>query len=160
MIYSPQSKVWIYQSNRLFSNTDLDYLHTVLNTFVQNWSAHNHNLKAGYEIRHQRFIVLIVDETQTGASGCSIDKSVHLMKQIEEHLSIDLFDRFQIAWKEGENIRISNKSEFENLLVSETINANTIVFNNLVKSYEEYLNQWETPIIKSWHFKVFAVPVS
>src|SRR5690606_32974224 len=111
MIYSPQSKVWIYQSNRLFSNTDLDYLHTVLNTFVQNWSAHNHNLKAGYEIRHQRFIVLIVDETQTGASGCSIDKSVHLMKQIEEHLSIDLFDRFQIAWKEGENIRISNKSE-------------------------------------------------
>jgi hypothetical protein len=160
MIYSPQSKVWIYQSNRLFNTTDLDYLHTVLNTFVQNWSAHNHDLKAGYEIRHQRFIVVIVDETQTGASGCSIDKSVHLMKQIEEHLSIDLFDRFQIAWKEGENIRISNKSEFENLLVSETINANTIVFNNLVKSYEEYLNQWETPINKSWHIKVFAVPAS
>lgn len=160
MIYSPQSKVWIYQSNRLFSNTDFDYLHTVLNTFVQNWSAHNHDLKAGYEIRHQRFIVLIVDETQTGASGCSIDKSVHLMKKIEEHLSIDLFDRFQIAWKEGENIRVSNKLEFENLLASETVNAQTVVFNNLVKSYEEYLNQWETPITNSWHTKVFAIPVS
>lgn len=158
MIFSPQSKVWIYQSNRAFSSSDLGYLNEKLSSFTQTWSAHNQQLTAGYEIKYGYFIVLIVDETAAGASGCSIDKSVHLMKEIEQELGIDLFDRFQIAWKKGNEIIISNRTPFEEAVQNGLVNNDTIVFNNLVKDYEEYQTQWETALNNSWHARVFQVP--
>lgn len=157
MMFSPQSKVWIYQSNRLFTNSDLAYLNQALTAFTESWTAHTQQLKAGYEIKHDCFIVLIVDETLTGASGCSIDKSVHLMKEIEQKLNIHLFDRFQIAWKNGNDLTISKKAEFEQLAASGIVNNQTIVFNNLVKNFEEYQNAWEIPLANSWHARVFNI---
>lgn len=157
MIFSPQSKVWFYQSDKLFNASDLAYLHDKLSAFTESWSAHNQQLKAGYEIRYDHFIVLIVDETLTGASGCSIDKSVHLMKEIEQQLNINLFDRFQIAWKDGERLTISNKSAFEQLVTTGAVNKDTIVFNNLVTNYQEYQNSWETTMSNSWHARVFDI---
>ncbi len=157
MMFSPQSKVWIYQSDRLFTASDLAYLNDILGEFTKNWTAHTQQLKAGYEIKYGHFIVLIVDETLTGASGCSIDKSVHLMKQIEEKLNINLFDRLQIAWKNGESFKISSKPEFEQLAEAGIVNSQTIVFNNLVKDFQEYQTSWETPLVNSWHARVFNV---
>jgi uncharacterized protein YxjI len=156
-MFSPQSKVWIYQSERLFTSSDLAYLHETLAAFTESWTAHTQQLKAGYEIKYGHFIVLIVDETLTGASGCSIDKSVHLMKEIEQKLNIDLFDRFQIAWKNGDDLIISKKSAFEQLAALGLVNNQTIVFNNLVKDFEEYQNAWETPLANSWHARVFNI---
>jgi len=156
-MFSPQSKVWIYQSSRLFTNSDLAYLNETLTAFTESWTAHTQQLRAGYEIKYGHFIVLIVDETLAGASGCSIDKSVHLMKEIEEKLGINLFDRFQIAWKNRDNLTISTKSAFEQLAETGVVNSNTIVFNNLVKDYQEYQTSWETPLANSWHSRVFNV---
>lgn len=158
MIFSPKSKVWIYQSSREFTNQELDFLNEKLNAFTTSWTAHNQQLTAGYELKYGYFIILIVDETAAGASGCSIDKSVHLMKEIEQELDLNLFDRFQIAWKSDGNIRISSRDEFEQLIEQGLINNQTQVFNNLVKDYSEYLISWETPLAKSWHARVFNLP--
>ena len=157
MELSLASKVWIYQSNRAFNDTETERLHSILSDFTASWTAHNQALKASYELRNQRFIILIVDETQAGASGCSIDKSVHLMKAIEQEFKVDLFDRFQIAWKEGDAIKVSNRAEFEQLIADKTINKDTIVFNNLVKNLQELNECWETPIQQSWHARVFSL---
>lgn len=157
MIFSPQSKVWIYQSNRAFTSSEMQYLNYKLGSFTQNWAAHNQQLTAGHEIRYGYFIVLIVDETAAGASGCSIDKSVHLMKEIEKELEIDLFDRFQIAWKKENEVIISSKAAFEEAILAGLVNNNTIVFNNLVKDYSEYETAWETPLANSWHSRVFQI---
>lgn len=158
MIFSPQSKVWIYQSNRAFKSSEMEYLSKKLSAFTQSWSAHNQQLTAGYEIKYGYFIVLIVDETAAGASGCSIDKSVHLMKEIEQELEINLFDRFQIAWKKADEIIISERTDFEEAINNGLVNNSTIVFNNLVKDYNEYLKAWETPLNNSWHSRIFQIP--
>lgn len=157
MIFSPESKVWIYQSNRPFSTVEINTLTTKLSNFVETWTAHNQQLKAGFEIKYNRFIVLVVDETSTGASGCSIDKSVHLIKEIEQDFQVNLFDRFHIAWKTNNEITSVDKAEFEALLAQGIITENTIVFNNLVKNYYEYLKNWETPFHNSWHARVFKL---
>ena len=125
--------------------------------FTNSWTAHNQQLQAGFEIKYNRFIILTVDESQAGASGCSIDKSVHLMKQIEQEFNIDLFDRFNIAWKEGGIVKSASREEFEELIKDGIINSETIVFNNLVPTYSAYLNNWEIPFKNSWHSKVFKL---
>ena len=52
-----------------------------------------------------RFLVVFVDEKIAQASGCSIDKSVHFVKQLEDEFHINFFDRTLIAYKEGNEIQ-------------------------------------------------------
>ena len=99
-----QSRVWIYQSNRVFSLSEVKDIEVILHAFTSDWTAHNQQLHAYFEIKYHQFIVLIVDETQAGASGCSIDKSVRLMKDLEQKFNINLFARFNIAYRSQEEI--------------------------------------------------------
>ncbi|HET8827710.1 MAG TPA: ABC transporter ATPase [Pelobium sp.] len=134
----------------------LSEINTILEDFTTSWSAHNQALKATFEIRYNRFIVLIVDETQAGASGCSIDKSVHLMQELEKKFQINLLDRFNIAYKVGDVVESVDRSEFEKLIETGAVNPSTPVFNNMVSNYQDYKSKWETTIANSWHRSVFA----
>ena len=104
MQFSEQSRVWIYQSDKELSDEQADQLLQQCNDFASEWTAHNHQLKAKAEIRYNRFLILIVDESQAGASGCSIDKSVNFMKRLEQQFGINLFDRFNFAYRDGEKV--------------------------------------------------------
>ena len=41
-----ESKIWIYQSNRKFSDQECAEIETNLQVFLQNWSAHGTTLEA------------------------------------------------------------------------------------------------------------------
>lgn len=156
MEFSPSSKVWIYQSNRELTETERAKAQQLLNNFANGWTAHNQQLKAAAKILYKRFILLIVDETQAGASGCSIDKSVHFMKSLEDEFGIDLFDRFNTAYVEDNQILTANREGFENLLKQGKVNQETIVFNNLVANFQDFQTKWQVPLKNSWHARVFG----
>ncbi|HEY9003597.1 MAG TPA: ABC transporter ATPase [Mucilaginibacter sp.] len=156
MRFSEQSRVWIYQSDRELYDDEVKQLHEILNKFASEWTAHNHQLKAKAEIRYNRFLILIVDESQAGASGCSIDKSVNFIKRMEQEFGINLLDRFNLAYREGEKVLSAPRDEFEDLLRSGKINSNTIVYNNLVQNLEQLETKWEVPFKESWHNQLFG----
>ena len=156
MSFSPQSKVWIYQSNRAFTNDEAATIQQKLDEFTAQWAAHGHQLKAKAEVIHQFFIVFTVDEATAGVTGCSIDASVRVIKDIEQAYQVDLFDRFNIAYKVDEKVIVTNKEDFETLVNIKTIGPKTIVFNNLVQTLQEFETKWETTFEESWHSKVFA----
>jgi len=156
MRFSEQSRVWIYQSDRELYDDEVKQLHEILNNFASEWTAHNNQLKAKAEIRYNRFLILIVDESQAGASGCSIDKSVNFIKRLEQEFGISLLDRFNLAYREGEKVLSAPRDEFEDLLRSGKINSNTIVYNNLVQSLEQLETKWEVPFKDSWHNQLFG----
>lgn len=156
MRFSEQSRVWIYQSDRELYDDEVKQLHEILNKFATEWTAHNHQLKAKAEIRYNRFLILIVDEDQAGASGCSIDKSVNFIKKLEQEFKISLLDRFNLAYREGEKVRSAPRDEFEELLRSGKINSNTVVYNNLVQNLEQLETKWEVPFKDSWHNQLFG----
>jgi hypothetical protein len=161
MNISENARVWIYQATRPLNSDEETQIQKDLNAFTSQWQAHGHQLAAAAEIRYHRFIILMVDESHAGASGCSIDKSVHLMKEIENRLNINLFDRFNIAYRSpsGE-IESCGRNEFESLLASGKVNENTIVFNNLVQTVKELNSNWEVPLKNSWHATVFGNLIS
>ena len=157
MQISENSRVWIYQSDRSFSDIEKAQIEELLNNFTLQWQAHGYQLAAFAEIRHHRFIVLLVDESEAGASGCSIDKSVKLMQQIESDYNVNLFDRFNIAYRKGNEVVSYNRNQFEALIQQGEITENTIVFNNLVQTKKELDTQWEIPFKNSWHARVFSL---
>jgi hypothetical protein len=156
MNFSENSRVWIYQANRAFTAAEGCRLNDMLTGFTESWAAHGNLLAAGFEIRYSRFIILFVDEHRAGASGCSIDKSVSQMKAIEQEFGVTLFDRFDIAYKEGNEVVSVNRAQFEEMVRSARVNANTIVFNNLVQTKKELDTRWEIPFAESWHPRVFS----
>ena len=156
MQFSENSRVWIYQSDRKLNDEQTAQIQQHLDAFTTQWTAHNNQLKAKAEVRYNRFLVLIVDETQAGASGCSIDKSVHFMQQIEQKFGINLFDRFNLAYREGAEVLSLPRNGFEEKLKQGEINSNTIVFNNLVQNVKELETKWEVPFKDSWHVQLFG----
>ena len=160
MSFSPQSKVWIYQSNREFTAKEAVEIQQTLHSFTAQWKAHGHQLKAKAEIRYNFFIVLIVDQDVASATGCSIDSSVRVIKEIENTYGVDLFDRFNMAYKIDDRVLVNTKEDFETLITIKKITPQTIVFNNLVQTLAEYEQKWEVPLNESWHNLVFADQLS
>lgn len=155
MTISENARVWIYQSNRFFNAEEEAEIQYQLARFVSAWQAHGNQLAAVAEIKHSLFIVISVDEDQAVATGCSIDRLVKLMKDIESQLSINLFDRFQIAYRHSEQIRICDRSAFTMLIKEGAVSEETIVFNNLIQTRKALLTEWEVPFKHSWHRQVF-----
>jgi hypothetical protein len=91
-----------------------------------------------------------------GASGCSIDKSVRFMQDVEQEFGIELFDRFNTAYVEAGAIKSAKREELEELLKSGKINGETVVFNNLVTNLQEFETKWQVPLKNSWHGRVFG----
>jgi len=160
MEFSQHSRVWIYQADKKLSDQEVQQIQQELDDFTISWTAHNAQLKAMAEIRYNRFLILIVDESQAGASGCSIDKSVHFMKQLEQRFNISLFDRFNLAYRDGKEVRSLPRHAFEDMLKQGKINTETIVYNNMVQNVGELETKWEVPFKHSWHIQLFRDLVS
>ncbi len=150
---SDQSRVWIYQSNRVFTDEEAVAIEKKIEAFIDNWISHNRKLKAFGSVYHKRFIVLMVDETTAGASGCSIDKSVYFLQQIESEYGIDLFDRMRFAYKANGSVQSVTKAAFEELYRNKVIDETTMVFDTLVDNKGDFDRNWLKPLGKSWHIR-------
>ncbi len=150
-----KSKVWIYQANRKLTLEEVKNINTELEIFCKNWAAHNVQLEANSEIRYNQFIILKVDESNTNASGCSIDSSVRFLHDLENKYQIELFNRMLFAYKNENEIITLNKDEFQEAINTSKIKSDTLVFNNLVQNIEQLETQWELPFDQSWHKNLF-----
>ena len=145
------SRIWIYQSNRSFSEVELNEISSKLNVFLHTWVAHGADLKAGFEIKYKRFIVIALDQDKQSATGCSIDASVQFIQELERVYSVELMDKMNVSYKQGEYVAYKTLTDFKKMAKNKAVSKNTIVFNNLVNSKSEYQEFWEVPASESWH---------
>jgi len=145
------SRVWIYQANRSFTQEELQEISNKLDIFIEKWTAHGANLKASYDIKYNRFITIALDQDLNAASGCSIDASVQFIQQLEKEYNVDLLDKMNVSYKQGEFVAYKSLADFRKMAKQKAVSPNTIVFNNLVNNKAEYLSDWEVPASESWH---------
>ncbi len=148
---SDNSRIWIYQADRELTADEQSFLNQELLNFITDWTAHNVALSGSFEILHDRFLVIMIDENKTSASGCSIDKCFNFLKKMEAKLNVNFMNRLLLAYKENNEIKMLPKSKFEDLLKAGQLNENTIVFNNLIEKKSELKTNWQVPIKDSWH---------
>ena len=149
------SRIWIYQANRPFREEEIDEINAYMKAFITQWTAHGKSLRAGYELPYRRFIVLGLDQSQASASGCSIDASVHFIQGLEKKYEVDLLDKMNVTFKQGEYVAHKPLLEFKKMVKDKAISPKTIVFNNLVNNKQEYQESWEVPASESWHSRFF-----
>lgn len=152
---SDESKIWIYQSNRKFSDVEFADIETNLKLFLSQWSAHGISLECGYELKYNRFIILAVDQDVQVATGCSIDASVQFIQELEKKYDVDLLDKMNVTFKLGEHVAHKTLIDFKKMAKEKAVTENTIVFNNLINNIAEYNESWEVPASDSWHSRFF-----
>lgn len=148
--FSADSRVWIYQSSRLFFLSEALQVEDLINHFAANWKSHGTPVKGFGTLLFGRFIVLMADESATGVSGCSTDSSVRLMKDIETLFKVQLFDRQSLAFIVKEKIEMLPLSQVQYGLDNKFINTDTTYFNNTVQTKQALLTQWMIPLKESW----------
>ncbi len=150
-----ESKIWIYQSNRKLSDAEVAEIEEDLKAFIEEWSAHGTTLEASFLLKYNRFIILAVNQEVQQATGCSIDSSVVFIQQLESKYGIDLLDKMNVTYKQGEFLTHKSLLDFKRMAKEKAVSENTIVFNNLVNTIEEWKESWEVPASESWHSRFF-----
>lgn len=144
------SRVWIYQANRTLSPAETTRLDEGLKNLCTNWAAHGWPLHTSYKIAHNQFVILSVDEQQAGASGCSIDSSVNALKQLQQELGVDFFDRSRIAFETPEGVKHYALTELKTLFENQILSPESLAFNNLVATKDEWEKSWRVSVSNSW----------
>ena len=148
---SNNARIWIYPSNRRLSDHEIIEIKKLSDNFTEKWTAHNNKLLASIDIPYNRFIVIGLENDFNLPSGCSIDSSVHFIQSLEKQFNITLLDKMNVTFKQGEYLTYKSLSDFNDMVKKGSVNANTIVFNNLVSDISGYLSDWEIPMKDSWH---------
>jgi hypothetical protein len=148
--FHPDSRVWIYQSSRLFSLGEALEIELLLKKFAAEWMSHGVPVKGAGYLFFGQFIVLMADETTTGVSGCSTDSSVRLIKEIEQRFAVNMFDRITLAFVVKDKVQLLPLSQLQYAIENNFIVAETLYFNNLVQTKKELEENWIIPVKESW----------
>ncbi len=145
------ARLWVYQATPAFPEDKAAEIKAELGQFASQWTAHNQQLQASADLLHNRFVVLVVDERQAGASGCSIDSSVRFLKSLQARYGTDLFNRMAFSYEQDGEVFTVPREEFAALYASGAIDDETIVFDTLVESLGAFEAGWRKPLGQSWH---------
>lgn len=148
--FHPNSKVWIYQSNRLLSINEALQLENILNEFVTNWESHGAAVKGYANLFFGQFIVFMADDTQSKICGRSIDSVARFSQELEQQFSIQLLNRQLLAFIIKDSVQILPLSQLKYSIENNFITAETIYFNNLIADKTALLNNWMIPLKNSW----------
>ncbi|HET9826478.1 MAG TPA: hypothetical protein VFP87_14155 [Chitinophagaceae bacterium] len=148
--FHPDSRVWVYQSSRLFTVNEALQIEQMLNQFTGNWLSHGVPVKGAAHLFFGQFVILLADERATGVSGCSTDSSVRVIKQIESTFGVNMFDRTTLAFFVKDGIQLLPMSQLQYAIDHGFLSGDTLYFNNVVQSKRELENSWIIPLKNSW----------
>jgi len=152
---SDESKLWIYQSNRPFKDELINSLEKKISQFLSSWTSHGSELNSAFTIKYNLFLFIALDENNSNATGCSIDKLMSFIKILEKEYSLRLLDRLDISYRKGNDIIVDRLNDFKKKVLNKEVNENTIVFNNLIKFKKDMTQNWELCAKDSWHQQLF-----
>lgn len=145
------SKLWIYQSDRKFYIEEVPDIRQKIEDFLKNWTNNDTIIEASYIMKYDRFIILGANDIQYPLTINAIDASVRFIIGLQNEYNIELLDKLNVSFKQGEFVQYKDLKTFKKLLKNNSISAKTIVFNNLINTKEELEDNWEIPITESWH---------
>ena len=154
----PHSRIWIYQCDRKLSTEEVNEVSSIMQSFCKQWEAHGEPLQTSFKIELNQFLIVAVDEGFNNASGCSIDGSVRILKNLQAERGINFLDPSKIAFLINGEVQLHSRLELKKLFASGKLGASSITFHNLVLSKSDFENKWKIPVEKSWLAKYLPAP--
>ena len=141
---SDQSRIWIYAAEQKLTDKQEEYIIKSISDHLQNWEAHKVPLTAGVTILENHFIVVALDESKNGASGCSIDTLQNKIQELEKELSVSLLNRLNVFCRINDEIQCIPSFKLESIVKSNTL------FYDLTIQRKSDLHSYLKPISEGW----------
>ncbi|MBD0331313.1 MAG: hypothetical protein ICV66_01530 [Chitinophagaceae bacterium] len=148
--FADESRVWIYQSNRIFTISEALEIEALLKKFTSEWRSHGAEVNAYGNLFFGQFLILMADESQANVSGCSTDSSVHFVRELEQKFKVDFFNRNNLAFVVQDKIQLIPFSQLQYAFEHKFITPDTLYFNNTIQTKAELENSWIVPVKHSW----------
>ncbi|MCX6324512.1 MAG: hypothetical protein NTZ41_09940 [Sphingobacteriales bacterium] len=148
--FHPDSRIWIFQSERYLSAQDIQDIDELLQPFIARWKSHGDRVKGYATILYNRFILLMADESETMVSGCSTDGAIHIIKEIENKFQLQLFNRLNLAFLVNDSLIQLPLTAVPQALKDGNLQPLTPYFNNTVLTKQEFENNWLISLENSW----------
>ena len=150
-VISEDAKVWIYPSSRKFYANEIDEIQEKITTFLNYWKSESDAFQSSYQLLYNRFIILFADDSESKLTLKDIDDSVAFILQLQQEYKVELLDKMNVCFKQGEFVQYKELKDFKTLLKNRAITGKTIVFDNLVSNKIDFEEVWEIPIEESWY---------
>lgn len=148
--FSPESRVWIFQSNRQFNEQEELEINEQLHNFYVQWQSHGKEVKGWAKLFYKQFVVVVADESEIGVGGCSTDGMTRVIKSFERQYGVNLFDRLTITFLVNDKVEPLPMNQVKYALEKGYIETDTPLFNNLVATKAAFEQEWLVPLNKSW----------
>ena len=156
------ARLWVFTSP---VPLDTALIHPALQTFVQSWTAHRQDLRASGALYQGYFILLAVDESQTAASGCSIDKATHFVQDLGQSLNLNFLEKRRYFYRNGDHpvhavdpqtIQAVDHRTMQAAVQDGLVTPTTLVADTLVSKVGDLDRLW-LPFGESWHRRLFGL---
>jgi hypothetical protein len=154
--FADESRVWIYGFDQDLSCEHIATVTWALNAFIDTWNTHGTPVQGAFAIRYDRLVILCAQGNNL-VSGCSIDSSVRLFKNLKANNGLNALNHNLVFYKSGEKrVESTERENFQERIHSSVVGGNTPVFDNTVETVGEVRSGlWELPLKKSWHANAF-----
>jgi len=153
------ARIWVFVSADPLTPNQQAELARLLSAQLATWTAHRRELRVAYNLLHNRFVIVAVDESATAPSGCSIDALFNLMRNCGDAIGNALVDTADIVWRSPEGLHAETRESFNQLARSGRVDRSTVVFDRTVESIGNIRNgAWEKTVERSWHARAFDFP--
>jgi hypothetical protein len=154
------ARVWMYQASRELSDMEVEVIHQTGEQFISGWKTHGQEIQGSIRVFHHRFVAIMADEQVNAPSGCAIDSSVALIRELENQLNtaqnpVTFFDRTNIAFINDGEVVVYPLKKVKGYIEEGEITKDMLTFNNLVTDKSELENKWIIPVKDSWLARYF-----
>ena len=138
------SRIWIYSAEQKLTNDQEGYILNFISDHLKNWEAHKVTLTAGVTILENHFIIVALDESKNGASGCSIDTLQNKIQELEKELSVSLLNRLNVFCRINDEIQCVPLFQLDGIA-----KENTLFYDLTIKKKSD-LHSYLKPISEGW----------
>ncbi len=145
------SRVWIFGSDRPLSEEGTTTLLKGVEEHLTNWKAHGEPLTVGSQFRDNRFLVIAVDQSTAGATGCSIDGLFRVLQGLEPKIGASLVGGGRVYYRDSHaEVQSTTRDQVPALVQSGAITKNTVVFDTSLTDLGAFRSGFEKRAKESW----------
>ena len=147
------ARLWCFGASRSPDAAETAHLLDCMHSFIDSWTAHRRDLHAGFDWTQQRFLLVAVNESPVGASGCSVDALMGQLRTLGSELDLDLIDSAPVWYRDTSGrVRACSRSEFGELGRRGEVTERTPVFDlTLTRLRQVRAGKLEVEAGESWH---------
>jgi hypothetical protein len=139
------SRVYYYPSSRKFYPDEIPVLTSKVEAFCRGLA----DTQIAYRLVYDRFVLFFVSEN-TPLSIEQNDQLVEFVLDLEKEFGINLLDKVNVCFKQGEFVQRKEIQEFKKLIKSRSVSGKTLILDPMINTKAEFLTNWEVPLTESW----------